>query len=78
MGLAFDKKAAVMSQLTPCAHLLCKDCELKFAEEFGGASANLGHGKPLRGNCPLCGEYVKPALLDIKSGYSDDSAEDLP
>ena len=73
-----NKKGVVIGHLTACAHLLCKGCGPKFAEEFGGASASVGNGKPLRGNCPLCGEYVKPALLDIKSGYSDDSAQDLP
>lgn len=36
------------------------------------------HRKPLHRNCSLCGEYLKPALLDIKNGYSDDLAQDLP
>ena len=67
-----NKKAAVIGHHTACAYLLRKACGPKFAE-FGCASASVGHGKPLRENCPLCGDYVKPSLLDIKSGYSDDS-----
>ena len=69
--------AAVIGYLTASAHLLCKACRPTFVEEFGGASASVGHGKPLRGNCPLYGEFIKPALLEIRSGYSYDSAQDL-
>jgi len=73
-----NKKAAVIGYLTPCAHLLCKACGPRFVEEFGGGSMNVGGGGPLRGNCPLCGEYVKPALLDIKSDGGDDPVQHLP
>ena len=70
-GSPSNLKAAVIGYLTACAHLLSKSAE------FGAASASVGHLKPLRENCPLFGEYVKPALLDIKSGYND-STQDLP
>ena len=63
-----NKKTTIISHLTACAHLLCKACGPKFAEEFGGVSASVGYDKPFRRNRPLCGEYVKPSLLDIKSG----------
>ena len=73
-----NKKAVIIGHLTAHAHLLYRAYGTKFTEEFGGASASVEHRKPLRGNCALCGEYIKPALLDIKSGSSDDSAQDLP
>ena len=73
-----NKKAVFIGDLTTFSHLLCKACGPKLVEEFGGTSASVGHGKPLHGNCPLCGECIKPTLLDIKSAYSDDSAQDLP
>ena len=76
-GSPSNKKAVVIGHLTASAHLLCKACGPTFMEEFDGASASVEHGKPLRGNCPLCGEYIKHALLEIRSGYSDDSAQDL-
>jgi len=73
-----NKKTGVIGHLTPCAHLLCKACGPRFVEEFGGGSMSVGGGEPLHGSCPLCGEYVKPALLDIKSDCGDDSVQDLP
>ena len=77
-GDSLSKKAVVIGYFNARTHLLYKTCRPKFAAEFGGASARVRHVKPLRGACALCAEYVKPALLDIKSGYSDDSAQDLP
>ncbi|RPA94496.1 hypothetical protein L873DRAFT_1701063 [Choiromyces venosus 120613-1] len=73
-----NKKAVVIGHLTACTHLLCKTCGPRFAEEFDNDSTSAEGGKPLRGHCPLCGAYVKTALLDIKSDYHEDLVEDLP
>ena len=72
-----NKEATVIGHLTSCDHLLCKACRPKFTK-FGATSASVGPDKPLHGHCPLCGEYVKPARLDTKSGYSDDPAQGFP
>jgi SNF2 family DNA or RNA helicase len=65
-----NSKDETIGFMTHCYQIFCKDCVPNFRKKV---LENMSPDKHV--SCPLCGQWIKPSLFELKQGMIDDMEE---
>ncbi|KAI9684348.1 MAG: hypothetical protein M1829_002158 [Trizodia sp. TS-e1964] len=63
-------KDVTLAWMTPCFHMLCKDCIHQYSESIKKDSVDGDHAV-----CPLCDQYIPISLVELKQSQLDEEEE---